>query len=168
MGSSQDSEYITVNLFPDDTGVTVWLGDPVGYEESGLTQGQVDDLLHWSKFYFDSLNEDQELKEPNLARQFTKMGNLLAQRLADELGSEHEVALMAYDNSVPSSKFRAAGAASNPRAAAAFVKLNTTIQEEAAQMLRQFEKSGAKGSFGWFSYAPLSGSVVEPQRPFGQ
>lgn len=164
MSPDHDVEPVTIELFPDYVDRTLWLGDPVEYEKSGLTPGLIQDLQDWEQSYYDSIDMDNnhEWKSPGLASAFTAQGNVLAQRVTDEIGPGFEVEFSSYEQGVAARTFRAAGPASNADAALAFTVIAQARREEQAEMMALAEEAEEAGR-QWFAYAPLSGARFVPR-----
>lgn len=98
MNSHNGVEPVTIQLFPDYCDRTLWLGDPIAYEESGLSPALIQDLTDWEQSYYDAidLDHDHEWKSLGLADAYTARGNELGQRVADEIGPEFEVEFSSY------------------------------------------------------------------------
>lgn len=167
MNPDNDVAPMPICLYPQYSDSASSLEDLVFHGSSGLSQGLRQDLERWAQSYNDSFDENWAWKSVDHARQFNQSGNALAQRLADELGSEHEVEFSPQDEGGSSHKFSAAGPATNPRAAAVFSALKQTIRDEEVQRMRQIEAAVGEdfvGSVGWFSHGPLSDITIEIQQ----
>lgn len=153
---------MTLCLVPDQTGSVLSLGGIVHYEQSGLSQELILDLRRWKLQYHKAVDRNREWRSADLARRFTQVGNLLAQRIADELGNGHEVVFASPESGVPSRMFRATGPAANPLAAAAFEAL---VQERENTTERQQRLRGFRGeaSFGWINGVPYSYKMIVPK-----
>ncbi|GAA4282611.1 hypothetical protein GCM10022261_01420 [Brevibacterium daeguense] len=141
-------------MFPDYAGTVLWLGDPVAYGSSGLTDGLIRDLKAWEQCYYDALTPDLEWRSAELARQYTEEGNQLAARVADELGDGYEVEFRSFEPGAGRRRFHGTGAALNARAAAAFAELAATLKAE------QEQSGGDDG----YAFAPVSGNIFKPPR----
>jgi hypothetical protein len=151
MAAPDYEEYLTrvVRLFPDYAGTPLWFIDPVEYREALLSADLELDLRAWEQFYYDGLGDDFEWRSPDLAQTFAASGAVLAQRLADELGPEFEVELIALGSK---SRFSSSGDAVNRMANAAF-------SGRAADSIRRQFLSPRAGE----RYGPLRGRDEEPE-----
>ncbi|XBH21333.1 hypothetical protein V5R04_14145 [Jonesiaceae bacterium BS-20] len=167
MNSNNAAEPVTIQLFPDYAGTTLWLSDAIDYQESGLSPGLIQDLQVWEQSYYDSINldNDHEWKSLGLANAYTKRGNELGQRVADEIGPDFEVDFSSYQQGVETRTFRAGGSANNADAALAFEHIATVRAEHEQDYKRLIEEAEAAGDTGWFAYAPVSGEVFAPDVP---
>jgi hypothetical protein len=151
-----------VRMFPDYADTVLWFGDPVPYDESGLTDGLVRELGDWEHSYYDSLTPDEDWKSAELARRFTTEGNRLAGRVAEELGDGYEVQFSSYEPGVPPRRFRGASPALNPRSTAAFAQLAAALAAEREGFGNPNDPGGQDPE--WFAVAPLTGAVFKPHR----
>ncbi|XBH21334.1 hypothetical protein V5R04_14150 [Jonesiaceae bacterium BS-20] len=154
MDSNNDVDFLTVYLSPNYCDTADTLEDLVYHASSGLSGDLLSDLRWWARSYRDLFDENQVWKSPDHMRAFKQTGTALARRIADELGSEHEVEFWPLQEGEPSCRFHSVGPATNPRAAAAFSGLKQRLRDEEAKKMRQIEIAlgeGFRGSFGWFS-----------------
>lgn len=158
----EQAEPMTLCIIPDQTGSVLSLDGIVYYEQSGLSPELILDLRRWKLQYYKAVDRNREWKSADLARRFTQAGNLLAQRIADELGNRHKVGFASPESGVPSHTFRATGPAANPLAAAAFEAL---LQERENTMERQQRLRGFRGeaAFGWIKGVPYSYRTIDPR-----
>lgn len=152
----------TVRLFPDYADTVLWFGGPIGYELTGLTPGLISDLRDWEQSYYDSLTPDLDWISADLARQFSRAGNRLGQRVADELGDGYSLEFTTYEENVPTRRFRAVGPAANAPAVAAFEALASARRTEEDENCSIQEPTSNAEDSAWFAYAPLSKTVFRP------
>lgn len=132
-GVRPPSEYATsvVRLFPDYAGTVIWFIGPIAYGETRLDAGLVADLQAWEASYYAGLTSDYSWRSPDVEAHFNKLGAGLARRLADQIGDQFQVQY-AFDEA--HRRVRAAGAARNPKAAAAFQQLADQARAEWTQL----------------------------------
>ena len=148
---------VTIRLFPDYANTVLWLHGPVTYADAKLSPGLVAAMEAWEASYYASLDGNQAWKSRSGAAQFTATGSELAQRFAKELGDGFVVEFHSYEPGSSLQLFRSEQHSRNPAAAAAFRGIEAAEQELKAS----FAADQADG-VGWFAYAPLSGTVFEP------
>jgi hypothetical protein len=154
----------TVRMFPDYADTVLWFDGPVDYDLTGLTPDLLHALTAWEQSYY-SLTSDFDWTSEDAARRFTAEGNLLARRVADEIGDGYDVELATYEENVPARRFRGTGPALNAQAAAAFAVLTAAVQAEQEEVDRAMEATRRTEDTGWFAYAPLSSTVFKPPPP---
>lgn len=165
MSSSHEARTPTVRMFPDYADTVLWFTEPIDYGAAKLSGHLTRDLTRWEQSYYEGLNEDYEWKTASLSHRFAIEGAQLAQRVADELGDEFEIELVTFADGIPERRFQGQAGALNSRAAAAFRVLALELSEfedavtQAQAAIRRGENTG------WFAYAPLSGTVFDPQLP---
>lgn len=152
---------VPILLVPDQLATVLSIGDRVYYEDSGLSQELILDLRLWSKFYRQSFDENQAWISVDREREFTAMGDRLAQRLADELGESHSVQVGSRhfgsgQDGEPLRTYRSAGPAISPLAAEVFHAYMREEQAVAARQAYVLAQRHGPASFGWFlsDYAP--------------
>jgi hypothetical protein len=157
----------TVRMFPDYADTVLWFEGPVDYDLTGLTPDLLHDLTAWEQSYYDSLTSDFDWTSEDEARRFTAEGNLLARRVADEIGDGYDVELATYEENAPARRFRGRDPALNARAAAAFAVLAAAAAAEAEEeeVDQAREATRRTEDTGWIAYAPLSGTVFKPPPP---
>lgn len=169
MDSSQSSELIIVSLFSGDSGLSVGPTlEQVEFEDAGLSPDLVEDLREWAVLYRESFNDNWEWKTPELERRYTVQASALAQRIADELGDEHEVQYQPNDGNSPPMQFHASGKGNNPHAIAALAEVTQGLRDQEAQHMRQIQTAvgeGFEGSVGWWSNGPLSDITIDIVQP---
>lgn len=152
-------------MFPDYANTVLWFTEPIDYGTAKLSEHLTRDLTRWEQSYYDGLDEDYEWKAASLSHRFAVEGAQLAQRVADELGNEFEIELVTFADGIPDRRFRGQTGALNSRAAAAFRVLALEMSEF-ENAVAQAQAATRRGEdTGWFAYAPLSGSVFDPQLP---
>lgn len=169
MESSQSSELIIVSLYAGDSGLSVGPTlEQIEFEDTGLSPDLVEDLKQWATLYRESFNDNWEWKTPELERGYTEQASALAQRIADELGDEHEVQYQPNDGNSPPMKFQASGQGSNPQAITALAEFLQGLRDQEAQHMQQVETAageGFEGSVGWWSNGPLSDITIDIVQP---
>lgn len=158
MEEPRSGQPVTIRMFHDYSDVTLWLDDPVGYEDSCVSAELATDLKRWEQAFYDSTNEDFEWLTPQSASAHTAQGNVLAQRVADEVGPGFEIEFSTYEPGVSARIFRAVGPAQNADAARAFSELAGAWQREQVELERLREETQEQGG-QWFAYAPGSGDM---------
>lgn len=148
-------ESIRIRMFPDFAKTVLWLFGPVSYPETALSRGLAADLTAWESGYYESVDDNMEWNSPAMAAAFDAQGELLGQRVADELGAGFEVEFSSYAMEGAQHIFSSTAAATNPAAAAAF---NAMVAAETVRPPALAEQDGT----GWFAHAPLSGTVFNP------
>ncbi|MBF4992704.1 hypothetical protein ITX31_01075 [Arthrobacter gandavensis] len=154
-----------IRLFPDYAGTVLWLGDPIGYEATGLDAGLISSLQAWEESYYRSLTPDFQWISPEAARQFTAEGNRLAQLLANELGEDYEISFNSYEDGVPHRVFQSSGTKPNSSAVAAFNTLAAARQARQTASPGTSESRPAGKDDGWFAWSPLADSAFPPSSP---
>lgn len=173
-----ETKPMLIRMFPDWFGGVLWLLDLLKYEETGLSQELIDDLDTWEQSYYDSLTEDVEFKTPELASRFMAMGNVLAQRVANEVGPDYVIELSNYEEGINNRRFHVQGPAQNPGAAVAFAVLANALTDNEIDLIHAVDGSDGEDQTGWndgldegatgndapqwFAYSPLSGEAYEP------
>lgn len=155
--AAADGSLIRIRVFPDYADTVLWCHGPVGYTDAALSPGLAAGMAAWEQFYYDSLDGNQRWKSHSGAAQFTATGSELAQLLAEELGDGFEVEFHSYAPGSSRQLFSVDTHSRNPAAAAAFRGIEAAEEELQAR----FAADQGDG-VGWFAYAPLSGTVFDP------
>lgn len=149
----------TIRIFPDYANTVVWISEPIHYEEARLSAGLLAELESWEQSYYDSLNPEFEWVSEAAARAFTEEGTRLAGLVSAEVGPDFSVEFASYEDTTETVHIRAETSAQNPSAEKAFAQLfeeTEAAEREAAEYFRNNPNAE------WIAYAPLSGTVFEP------
>lgn len=149
---------IRIRIFPDSANTVLWLFGPVAYGDAALSTALARDMAAWESSYYASLDSEQSWKSASAAAQFTATGRVLAERLAAELGRGFEVEFHSYEPRSLKEFFHSGARARNPAAAEAFHGIAAEEESERARI----EGLSREGEGGLFAYAPLSGTVFNP------
>ncbi|MGL3805979.1 hypothetical protein ACSYDW_07755 [Paeniglutamicibacter sp. R2-26] len=157
MKPASDRNPRIIRMFPDYADSVLWVDGPVDYSETGLSAGLVEGLQAWEQSFYDALNGDYAFRSRALEEKLTLEGIRLAKLVAAEIGSGHVVEYTDAAMLKHAVLFRCPGNASNPAAARRF----DDLVEAKLRVARQMQEALKEGPF--YAYAPLSGTVFDPQ-----
>ncbi|MBD8045379.1 hypothetical protein H9638_16345 [Arthrobacter sp. Sa2BUA2] len=163
MTTPSEGRRITVRMFPDYAGTVLWLGEPVGYERTGLTPELIRALQSWEESYYESLAPGLDWMSVDAAHRFTAEGNRLAGLVADELGERYDVAFTSYEDGAPAGIFHSPGPAGNAKAAAAFDALSAALHAKLNDEDRGQDPARQGEATGWYAWSPLSDTSFGPR-----
>ena len=157
--TTDDGGQRTIRLFPDYADTVLWIREPIDYEDTGLSDELVAGMRAWEQFYYDSLDADFNWVSAEAARTFTEEGTRLAQSVSSEVGSRFLIEFASYKAGTETVRRRSAHPAENAEAERAFAKLFDEIEVEDRE-IADYIRNNPGGK--WTAYAPLSGTVFDP------
>jgi hypothetical protein len=164
-GMASDEPYIyatrIVRVFPDYANSVIWFSDPVGYDETRLSEGLVARLMAWEASYYSGLTENLEWRSPDLLHLLSSEGLELARAVAHEIGPEFEVEYRSFEDVRATALLRSEGSASNPSARDAFAARAASARKEWAAT-RERDANTAPGSGGGWYGGAASGAIFRP------
>lgn len=141
-----------IRLFPDYASSPIWFPDPVEYADARLSVELERDLRAWETSYYAGLDDSHfEWRSAADRDAFEEIGETLAQRLADELGSKFVVERIGDG---ANRRFVKVGRSKNPAAERAFVAMADASRKH-GERLQEIRDEG--GDHRWVAYRPLSG-----------
>ena len=162
--SAEDASLRTIRMFPDYADTVLWISMPIDYEDTGLSEWLVAELEAWEQSYYDLLDSDFEWVTATAERTYTEEGVRLARFVAAEVGPQFVVEFSSYEVSAETVHMRSEHSAENPKAEAAFTRL---FDEEEAEKREAEERRRNNPGGSWIAYAPLSGTVFDPNQGLG-
>lgn len=162
--SAEDASLRTIRMFPDYAHTVLRVGTPILYRDTGLSNDLVAQLKEWEEFYYDSLDSGFSWVPESAARTFTGEGERLARMVAAEVGPQFDVEFSSYEDGAETVHVRAEHPAQNPAAETAFTRL---FDEEDAERREAEERRRNNPGGNWIAYAPLSGTVFDPNQGLG-
>ena len=138
-----------VRVFPDYADSVIWFCiGLVHYDEARISPGLQADMEAWEQTYYEGIDtQNYQWKSRTQHQRFVAEGLRLGAMLADELGEQFEVEVVAtFGSSENNTIFRSPRQATNREAAAAFAARAQKLLEFELYMKRVRD---AGGSFGW-------------------
>lgn len=160
MINAMDSSYTTapavIRMFPDYADTVLWLGGPIDYPLTGLSEALIAELKAWERSFYDSPNRRHAGASRGLEEKFIRTGVALAKKLTTELGSGFIIEYDAAAALKEPTRYQCPGSAANPHAAVACGLLVARRRREDAELA----ESARDGQL--YACAPRSGAVFDP------
>ncbi|MFD1714003.1 hypothetical protein ACFSBZ_05925 [Amnibacterium flavum] len=148
----------TIRISCGYAGTVLWfVGGPVDYPDSGLSDQLCDDLAEWERVYDEAMVPDFAWGSIDKERAHSEEGLRLARVVAEEVGDAFEVEVDDPDSS-DSGRIKGVGQGANPAAAAAFRELVRQDLEVAGRIQRAREN----GAQLYFTHLPPDEGGLQP------